>query len=542
MALAFPNSPLVGDQYTSGGVTWQWNGTTWDIVISGGGGGGGGSSLSFATIAVSGQDNVSADSGADTLTLVAGAGMSITTNASTDTVTLTSSGGGAGGNIFSTISTDTGADVVADASTDTLTLTGGTNIQSVGDAALDKVTLDMIPFSIDFLSDVDTTTTVPTTGQVLKWNGTSWVPGVDSTTGGAGTDADTLDGFDSSYFLNYNNLSNKPSLLALTALSVGANATASGNGGLAYDDSTGVFTYTPPNLTSFLTSVAFTDITSKPTTIAGYGITDAFDGAYGSLTGAPSIPSNNNQLINGAGYITGIGSLSIDALSDVDTTTAAPTSGQVLSWNGSNWAPSASGGGGDVNQNAFSTIMVAGQSDVVADNPTDTLTLTAGTNITLTTNASGDSVTITASGGGATDFDDLGDVTSAGLKVSDIYLPAITQLVVGASGTSAYTFDQYGGNNPTIYAISGTTIAFNLQGVSASHPFQIQDATSAAYNTGLIHVSDTGTVTTGSSANAKTGGILYWKIPAGISGGYRYQCTNHGAMVGSITIKSFATI
>ena len=55
MALAFPNSPLVGDQYTSGGVTWQWNGTTWDIVISGGGGGGGGSSLSFATIEVSGQ-------------------------------------------------------------------------------------------------------------------------------------------------------------------------------------------------------------------------------------------------------------------------------------------------------------------------------------------------------------------------------------------------------------------------------------------------------------------------------------------------------
>ncbi len=540
MALAFPNSPLVGDQYSSGGVTWQWNGTTWDIVISGGGGGGGGSSLSFATIAVSGQDNVSADSAADTLTLVAGTGMSITTNASTDTVTLTSSGGGAGGNIFSTISTDTGANVVADASTDTLTLVGGTNIQSVGDAALDKVTLDMIPFSIDFLSDVDTTTTVPTAGQVLKWNGTAWVPGVDSTTGGAGTDADTLDGFDSSYFLNYNNLSNKPSLLQLTALSVGANATASGNGALAYDNATGVFTYTPPNLSSFLTSVAFTDITSKPTTIAGYGITDAFDGAYSSLTGAPSIPTNNNQLVNGAGYITGIGSLSVDALNDVDTTTAAPSIGEVLKWDGSNWAPSASGGGGDVNQNAFSTISVAGQSDVVADTPTDTLTLTAGSNITLTTNASGDSVTITASGGGSSNFDDLND--AAGLKISDIYLPAITQLVVTSSGTSSYNFDQYTGGNPTIYAISGTTIAFNLQGVSASHPFQIQDATSAAYNTGLVHVSDTGTVTTGASANAKTGGVLYWKIPAGISGGYRYQCTSHGAMVGSITIKSFATI
>ena len=30
---------------------------------------------------------------------------------------------------------------------------------------------------------------------------------------------------------------------------------------------------------------------------------------------------------------------SIDVLSDVDTTTAAPTNGQVLIWNGSNWAP-----------------------------------------------------------------------------------------------------------------------------------------------------------------------------------------------------------
>jgi hypothetical protein len=48
----------------------------------------------------------------------------------------------------------------------------------------------------------------------------------------------------------------------------------------------------------------------------------------------------------------------------------------------------------------FSTIAVSGQSDVVADNTTDTLTLIAGTNITLTTDPIGDSVTIDASGGG----------------------------------------------------------------------------------------------------------------------------------------------
>jgi len=67
-------------------------------------------------------------------------------------------------------------------------------------------------FSIDSLSDVDTTTSTPTSGQVLKWNGTNWVPGDDATTGGGGTDADTLDGLDSTYYLNYNNLNNKPTI------------------------------------------------------------------------------------------------------------------------------------------------------------------------------------------------------------------------------------------------------------------------------------------------------------------------------------------
>lgn len=49
---------------------------------------------------------------------------------------------------------------------------------------------------------------------------------------------------------------------------------------------------------------------------------------------------------------------------------------------------------------AFKTIRVAGQSNVVADSNTDTLTLVAGTNMTITTNASGDTITFAASGGG----------------------------------------------------------------------------------------------------------------------------------------------
>ena len=53
-------------------------------------------------------------------------------------------------------------------------------------------------------------------------------------------------------------------------------------------------------------------------------------------------------------------------------------------------------GGGDANQNAWSTIAVSGQTSVEADTTTDTLTLVAGNNVTITTDATADSVTITA--------------------------------------------------------------------------------------------------------------------------------------------------
>ena len=51
--------------------------------------------------------------------------------------------------------------------------------------------------------------------------------------------------------------------------------------------------------------------------------------------------------------------------------------------------------GAEVNQNAFSNIAV-GSTTIQADSKTDTLTLTAGSNITLTPNATSDSITIAA--------------------------------------------------------------------------------------------------------------------------------------------------
>ncbi len=238
------------------------------------------------------------------------------------------------------------------------------------------------------------------------------------------------------------------------------------------------------------------------------------------------------------------GQSNIVADSSSDTLTFIAGSNVTLTTNASNDSitinSTASGGGAA--SDSFSTIAVAGQSSLVADSATDTLTLAAGTGISITTNAGTDTITITnTSSAGASIFTGLSDVSSASLTVDKIYLPAITMLTVTNNSASAYRFDQYGTtDDPTIYAINGTTIAFNLQ--ATGHPFLIQDGAGNNYNTGLIHVTTGGVVSTGSSAQGKDSGTLYWKIPDTAAGGYRYQCGSHAAMIGSIVIKNFASL
>ena len=63
----------------------------------------------------------------------------------------------------------------------------------------------------------------------------------------------------------------------------------------------------------------------------------------------------------------------------------------------------------------FSTIAVAGQNNVVADSATDTLTLAAGNNVTLTTNDSTDTITVASTDTTANETITLsGDVTGSG--------------------------------------------------------------------------------------------------------------------------------
>lgn len=70
-------------------------------------------------------------------------------------------------------------------------------------------------------------------------------------------------------------------------------------------------------------------------------------------------------------------------------------------------------------QLVFKTISVSGQSDVVADTITDTLTLVAGSNVTITTNAGTDTITIAASSGGSVPAPELRSDATA-LTAADI--------------------------------------------------------------------------------------------------------------------------
>jgi hypothetical protein len=66
---------------------------------------------------------------------------------------------------------------------------------------------------------------------------------------------------------------------------------------------------------------SFSSLSGKPTTISGYGITDAFDGAYASLSGVPSTFAPSAHTIE----------------SHSDVTISSIASGEVLKWNGSAW-------------------------------------------------------------------------------------------------------------------------------------------------------------------------------------------------------------
>jgi hypothetical protein len=123
---------------------------------------------------------------------------------------------------------------------------------------------------------------------------------------------------------------------------------------------------------------------------------------------------------------------------------------------------------------------------------------------------------------------------------------AIATLDVSNNGTSSYQFNShYSGDNPTVYAIGGATIAFDLTNVSDSHPFLIQEDSGSGFaniSTGIIHVATNGTVTEGSGAQGQTSGTVYWEVPIQSTSSWQYICSVHAAMNGTLTVKSLINI
>lgn len=185
---------------------------------------------------------------------------------------------------------------------------------------------------IDDLADVDTTTIAPISGEVLAWNGSQWAP---SSVAGGGE------------------------------VNTGANV-GSGTGGI-FRDKTG----STINLRSLIsgTNITVTQ-NADDITISVNGLsTVATSGDYNDLINTPSIPSV------------------IDDLGDVDTTTIAPTNGQVLTWNGSQWTPEtpSAGGSGINNVVEDTTPQLGGNLDVNGNS----IVSTSNGNITLTPDGTG---------------------------------------------------------------------------------------------------------------------------------------------------------
>ena len=147
-------------------------------------------------------------------------------------------------------------------------------------------------------------------------------------------------------------------------------------------------------------------------------------------------------------------------------------------------------------------------------------------------------------------------VFSSGKSYSTVpnYGAAVTY-DISANSSSAYIVSNMGFgkggaafNNPELTVRNESTIAFDLNGLGGSHPFNIRSGASGTSNFSntLIHVATDGTITTGTSAQNKTSGVLYWQIPHDIvssaRNSYNYYCSSHSAMAGNVNIKDTGAI
>lgn len=203
-----------------------------------------------------------------------------------------------------------------------------------------------------------------------------------------------------------------------------------------------------------LSSVTSTLI-SDASTIGKTVLTAANEGA---IRTALSLSTTGSAIQKGNGS----GGLA-SAVAGTDYQAPIGTISGLAKGNGAN-ALTAAIAGTDYADNAFKTISVSGQSDVVADSASDTLTLAAGSNITITTNASTDTVTISSTGG-STGTDAL-----AGLKNRIIN----GCMRLNQRSASSQTDDTYGFDRWNVLTQTGAVGVSAATGIANGWPYAMR--------------------------------------------------------------------
>ena len=479
--------------FVGAGVTATGTGSTKTITIPGTGT----VSEAFKTISVSGQSDVVADGATDTLTLAAGSGMTITTNAASDTITFASSGGAgaAASDIVKrfvyTTSTSTTVFSGSDDNSATLSYTADA-VQVYLNGVLQKLTTDYAETNSStitfvnaiasgnvveivafyrtigtgnsvvnqFTGDGSTVAFTVTTAPVSENNLLVYIDGVyqqktDYTTSGTTLTMDTAPGNGAiietvcsvGAITEQANLTLTGELDAAT-LDISGNSDLDGDllvgGNISLDGSNKELRfYEGSNYVGFEAPALSAD---------QIWVLPAADGTSGYALKTDGSGTLSWGLAGGNAFET----ISVSGQSDV----VADSSSDTLTLVGGTGLAITTTAGSDtitftntaVGANAFGTISVSGQSDVVADSTADTLTLVSGAGIVLTTTAGSDTVTI-AGGSGSVFTTDL--FTASGSQ------NAYTLSVAPASEDEIMAFVEGVYQNKNSYALSGTTLTFD---------------------------------------------------------------------------------
>ena len=447
----------------------------------------------FSTVAVSGQSNIVADSATDTLTFAAGSGISLTTDASTDTVTITNSGTSSAASdtlkrFIYTTSSSTTAFTGSDDNSQSLSYTAGA-VQVYLNGVLQKLTTDyaetnsttitfvnavpsgnvveIVAFyrtigtgnSVvnQFTGDGSTTAFTVTTAPVSENNLLVYIDGVyqqktDYAVSGTTLTMDTApaSGAIIETVCSVGAITSQADL-TLTGTLTGVNADLSGTlnveGHVSLDGSANELRfYEGSNYVGFeAPALSANQIWVLPDADGSSGHALKTDGSGNLSWGTAGGNAFDKIAVSGQ--------TNIEADSTTDTLTFAAGTGITLTTTpGTDTLTITNSATGD---NAFGTIAVSGQSNVAADSTNDTLTLEAGSGITLTTAAGSDTVTI-AGGSGSVFTTDLFTASGSGSA-----LLAYTLSKAPSSEDELICFIEGVYQNKNSYALSGTTLTFD---------------------------------------------------------------------------------